>query len=411
MEEVIAVFTQQQQPYAQQEFINLLQACDFHVATQFFQQVKTVALRTYIGSGKCQEIHMYLQAHPAAYVIFDQDISPLQLRCLEECLQTPVMDRSDLILMIFSRHASSASARLQIEAAQLKRLLPRLIGGYQALSRQGGSAWNKGSGETQLELDRRHIRIRIREIERKLKKLEAQRATQRRKRLRSSLPQVSLVGYTNAGKSTIMNALLSYTDQVETKKVMVKDQVFATLDTSLRCIHLPNGHSFLLSDTVGFVSRLPHELIKAFHSTLEEVCHADLLLHVVDAAQEEVQQHLQITEETLQTIHAGHLPTLTIFNKCDKSTYQHPMAHEKHIYISAKEEADIVFLLRQIEKMLFPDEQIVELLLPYDKGSLYSRIRQEATVLNEKQTAEGFRLQVRLPKRLLQECHAHLVKR
>lgn len=284
----------------EEEFLELVKTLSMHPVHIVTQHLKQVSYKTYIGSGKCQEIQNLLEQEPISYVVFAHALSPLQIKNLQEILQIPILDRNDIILRIFDRHATSKAARLQIKTARLQNELPRLIGSQTQLSRQGGSGLNKGAGEQQLELDRRTIRHQIQEAKKELKKLKAQRMTQRKARTQSLLPVVSLIGYTNAGKSTLMNRILQASGQE--KEVLEKDQLFATLDTSIRHIQRGNGHSFLLSDTVGFISDLPHTLIEAFHSTLEEICYADLLIQVIDASspytkqlfQHDVQVQMQI---------------------------------------------------------------------------------------------------------------------
>lgn len=333
-----------------QEFQQLVQACELEVVSIFTQPLRKVSLKTYIGKGKCEEIQTYLASHEIQKVLFHKDLSAMQISNLEALWQIPVMDRSELILEIFARRAKTPTARLQIENAQLKKKLPRLIGAHAQLGRQSASGKNKGAGEKQLELDRRRIKAQLSQTQRELKKLAAQRQTQRKARTRSALPLVSLVGYTNAGKSTILNALLTLTRQKDEKKVLEKDMLFATLDTSIRRIDLPDGFSFLISDTVGFVRHLPHELIEAFHSTLEEVTYADLLLQVIDAGDSDYQKQMDVTMDTLHQIQADHIPMLYVYNQCDKTDYAYPAIHGDHLYISAKDPNSIQLLIQTIRK-------------------------------------------------------------
>ena len=389
MEKVFVVFADTEKKEEEElEFLELVKACDFQIEAIFSQLLKSITLKTYIGSGKCLEIQEALQDSDISYIIFHQDLTPLQIRNLEALFHVPVMDRSELILAIFSRRAKSPAAKLQIESAQLKKMLPRLIGSNTQLSRQGGSGFNKGSGEKQLELDRRRIKSRISEVDRELKKLATQRKTQRKAREKNALPLVALVGYTNAGKSTILNRVLTHCKGKEEKKVLEKDMLFATLDTSIRQIQLPHGHSFLLSDTVGFISHLPHELIKAFHFTLEEVRYADLLLQVVDASSKQHNQHIDITMDTLRQIGAADIPMLIIYNKCDKTSYTHPQIQDHHLYLCAKDDKEVDYLIQKITETLFPEKK-VEMFLPYTQYNIYSYLKEHAHILKEKQEEEG----------------------
>ena len=393
-----------------EEFIELIKACEIEIVSTFQQTIKNIQFNTYIGKGKCSEIHDFIQHESVDCIIFNQRLSPLQIRTLENIFMIPVIDRTELILAIFSKRATTQVARLQIESAQLKKALPRLIGSNTHLSRQGASGQNKGSGEKQLELDRRRIKQRIFELNRELKKIENQRATQRRARQSSKLPLVSLVGYTNAGKSTILNQLLRYTNSDTQKEVLEKDMLFATLDTSVRRIDLPYGQSFLLSDTVGFVNHLPHELIEAFHSTLEEVKYADLLLQIVDAGDPEKNTHLQVTMDTLREIHAADIPMLTIYNKCDKYHYTYPSQKGNDLFLSAKDETSIPTLLEAITKQLFTNLHHIDLLLPYPQASLYSSLMQEGKVIKREDQVEGMYLEAIVNDALYKKLNAYILK-
>lgn len=397
MKNVIVVFAQNPIDIeAREEFLGLCEACALEIVRMFFQNVKEISHRTYIGSGKAAEIKEYMNENEVDGVLFANNLSAVQLKNLEEIFDCPIMDYSDVILEIFERRAASPLSRLQVECARLKRVLPRLIGANQSLSRQGGGGLNKGSGEKKLELDRRRIKSRISEIERELKSIKKQRDTQRQKRLRSNLPIVSLIGYTNAGKSTLMNALLKHINANEDKQVLQQDMLFATLDTSLRQIQLKGGLSFLLSDTVGFISNLPHELVDAFHSTLEEVTYADLLLEVVDISDEQANKQMAVTKETLTTIKAGHLPILKVYNQCDKTDIQYPKAEGDEVYISAIEEESIVFLLNEIQKHLFPSRMQINISLPYHEGSLLSYIHEHASIQKEEYLDESIELNIEI---------------
>lgn len=410
MKNVIVVYAQSQVDLeAREEFLGLCEACELEIVRMFFQNIKEISHRTYIGSGKAAEIKEYIEANDVDGVLFANNLSAVQLKNLEEIFDCPIMDYSDVILEIFARRASSPLSCLQVECARLKRVLPRLIGANQSLSRQGGGGLNKGSGEKQLELDRRRIKARISEIERELKQIEKQRETQRQKRLRSDLPIAALIGYTNAGKSTLMNALLKHVKAQEDKQVLQQNMLFATLDTSLRQIQCKGGLSFLLSDTVGFISNLPHELVDAFHSTLEEVTYADLLLEIVDISDEQASKQMAVTKETLNTIHAGHLPILKIYNQCDKTDIDYPKAEGNEIYISALEESSITFLIQEIQKRLFPSRVSIQLHLPYHEGSLLSYIHEYASIHKEDYLEEGIHFQIEIDEKHLKPLKPYIV--
>lgn len=392
----------------QEEFLELIKACDMHPMHIITQQIKQISYQTYIGSGKCQEIQDILEDEPLSYVVFAHALTPLQLRNLEQRFQIPVLDRNDIILRIFDRHATSKAARLQIKTARLQNELPRLIGSHTQLSRQGGSGFNKGAGEQQLELDRRTIRHQIQEAKKELKKLKAQRMTQRKARSQSMLPMVSLIGYTNVGKSTIMNRILQASGQE--KEVLEKNQLFATLDTSIRHIQRGNGHSFLLSDTVGFISDLPHTLIEAFHSTLEEICYADLLIQVIDASSPYTAQQIEVTMQTLQELQAAHIPMLIVFNKCDKTEYTYPLLQDHHLYICANDTLCIHALLDEITKQLFQHDIQVRMQIPYPQYNICSHIMHHAQVLFYEEHEDYVTLEAYISKRLYQTYQAYVTQ-
>ena len=274
---------------AMNEMVSLVEACNMEPVGRVEQNMESANAATYIGSGKVQEVREMVKALEADMVVFDNGLSPIQLRNLSRELGCAVMDRTTLILEIFSARAKTREAKLQVEVARLQYMLPRLVGLHDALSRQGGASGamsNKGAGEKKLELDRRKLEQRLTTMRRELENIAEERKTQRKKRAESGIPRVALVGYTNAGKSTIMNAMLAAYVEDKEKKVYEEDMLFATLDTTVRKIVPMDKNAFLLSDTVGFISNLPHNLIKAFRSTLEEVQEADLLVQVIDYSDE-----------------------------------------------------------------------------------------------------------------------------
>lgn len=370
---------------AMEEMVSLAAACGMEAVGRIEQNMESANTATYIGSGKVEEVREAARALEAELVIFDNGLTPIQLRNLQRALDCPVMDRTTLILEIFSERARTREAKLQVEVARLQYMLPRLVGLHDALSRQGGASGalsNKGAGEKKLELDRRRLEQRLTSMKRELEAISGERRTQRKKRAESGIPRVALVGYTNAGKSTIMNALLSAYVRDEEKQVLEKDMLFATLDTTVRRIAPPERNAFLLSDTVGFISNLPHSLVKAFRSTLEEVREADLLLQVIDYADENYAGHMQVTKETLRELGAEQIPMLYVFNKadlCGMGQFATVQGDDK-LYMSAKSPNGIDALLTMIEGKLSGGYRNCELLIPYNRGDIASYLKDNAVV-------------------------------
>lgn len=342
-----------------EELWNLAEACGMQVTGQITQNMERPHSALYMGKGKLSEVKEFLEQHPVDVVIFDRQLSPSQLRNLEQLLDCAILDRTSLILEIFAVRARTREARLQVESARLQYILPRLTGMHKALSRQGGGSGisNKGAGEKKLELDRRRIEKRMSELRRELEQVSKEREIQRNRRQGSGIPRVALVGYTNAGKSTLMNSMLDKYSRDPSKRVMEKNMLFATLDTTVRRIHIGPQKEFLLSDTVGFIHQLPTGLIKAFRSTLEEAREADLLLHVLDYSDEACRQQREVTEETLKELGAGDIPVIYVYNKSDlriqedgsKMTF--PRTQENRIYLSAKTGEGIQELVDMIWKL------------------------------------------------------------
>lgn len=383
--------------HSMEELMELAKACDLEPAGMITQKALSVNKAYYIGTGKVEEVHALVKETGADLVIFDNALSPMQLRNLNQALEVPVMDRTTLILEIFSRRARTREAKLQVDVASLTYALPRLVGLHDALSRQGGTSGamsNRGAGEKKLELDRRHIEARLATLRRELAHVKQERETKRRRRQKSSLPLVSLVGYTNAGKSSIMNGLISLYDMAEEKRVFEEDMLFATLDTTVRKLSDKDGKSFLLSDTVGFISELPHHLVQAFRSTLEEVKDADLLLEVIDYSDSHYHDHIRVTHETLKDLGAGDIPVLRVYNKADKRVRMglsgaYPDQNGDAVFICAKERESLELLAEVIRKKLFGDRQRCELFLPYDKGGVLSALNEQAEVLQTEYREDG----------------------
>lgn len=393
----ILIFCKSETEEQKTEMYDLLKTANIAIINTFFQNVRSVSKSTYIGQGKCEEIACYLRDEPNVQsVIFSCELSVMQVRELEKIFDLPVLDRTDLILQIFLTRARSAAARLQIESALLKRQMNRLIGTNIHLTRQRGGVTNRGAGEKQLQLDRRLIKTRMAQIQKELKKLDKQRMTQRSNRLRSSLPIVALAGYTNAGKSTIMNGLLASSKASDHKQVLQEDLLFATLDTSVRLIEQPYGQSFLLVDTVGFLQDLPHELVQAFHSTLEDIKMAQLVLQVIDASSSQYLENIDTTNKTLEEIDAANIPRLLVYNQCDKTDIHHPGLHHENIYISACSENDLAFLCQQICQTLYGPWCDLELYVPFDDFCLQQKLRKYAYIQSQKNDENGTRIQCKV---------------
>ncbi|MEG0775782.1 GTPase HflX [Clostridium sp.] len=374
-----------------EELCNLAIACDFEVVGEIVQNLKSTNNSHYIGTGKVKEVLSLLEEHQSDVVIFNNELTPSQLRNLEKTLKCRILDRTALILEIFAQRAKTHEAKLQVEVTNLKYMLPRLMGSREELGRQGGGVGtkNKGVGEKKIELDRRKIEERIVALNKELENIVFQRQTQRKRRNKRDLPLVSLVGYTNAGKSTVMNGMIDTFKNSDDKKVFEKDMLFATLETSVRSIILPDNKNFLLSDTVGFVSNLPHDLIKAFRSTLEEVCEADLLIHVVDFSNPNYKHQIEVTIDTLNQIGAGDIPVIYAYNKVD--LVEGPITEEKNhsVFISAKKKIGMDNLIKLISQKVFTDYVHCEMLIPYDKGDVVSYLREKTNVKSIKYESNG----------------------
>jgi GTPase len=372
--------------YSMEELQNLAEALHVEVVGTVTQNLERVTPSHYVGTGKIEEIKNFYEEAQANLVIFNDELSPSQIRNLERDLATKVIDRTMLILDIFGRRAKTREAQMQVELAQLQYMLPRLVGLHASLSRQGGGTGggfkNRGAGETKLELDRRKIEDQIAKIKKDLEHVKEQRETQRKQRRKNALPVVSIVGYTNAGKSTIMNQLLTQIGQEEHKQVFEKDMLFATLETSVRQIELPDKKTFLLTDTVGFVSKLPHHLVKAFRSTLEEARDADLLLHVVDVSNTEHGFMMDVTNETLKAVGVEDIPTIYVYNKADIADVPYPVVSGDNIWISAKQGVGLEELVELIRQHIFSHYVTCEMLIPYDHGNVVSYLNENASVFN-----------------------------
>ncbi len=336
---------------------------------------------TYIGSGKVEQLALNAQALDVDICIFDDELTGAQLRNLEERLGVKCIDRTGLILDIFAQRARSSEGKLQVELAQLQYRLPRLMGQGTALSRLAGGIGTRGPGESKLEQDRRYIRRRIADVNESLRELESRRELQRRQRQKNGVPLVALVGYTNAGKSTLLNHLAG-------ADVLAEDKLFATLDTTTRKLELPDNQSCLIIDTVGFINKLPHELVSAFRATLEEVVQADVLVVVSDAANPECQQQRRVVAEVLTQLGAGDKPTIEAYNKCDLLTERPPLPRGQ-LYVSARTGEGLDELTHEIQRRAAALLHRVRILVPYAQGQLVSRIHAQGKVISEEYTDEG----------------------
>ena len=345
------------------------------------QKLQRLDPATCVGSGKLEEIRDYCEAEEIDLLIFDLELSPVQIRNIEDVTDVRVVDRTMLILDIFALRAKSREGKIQVELAQLKYLMPRLTGKGVALSRLGGGIGTRGPGETKLETDRRHIRSRIENLKEQLRDVEDHRRQLRGRREKDGVITVAIVGYTNAGKSTLMNTL---TDA----GVLSEDKLFATLDPTSRALKLPNGVSVMLIDTVGLVRRLPHHLVEAFKSTLEEAAQADIILNVCDASSEESRLHLDVTRELLASLSSLDKPVIPVLNKCDLVD-DSMTGISGAVHISAKYAQGIDDLLKAIEDNLPKKLKRVKLLLPFDKVGVAARLRESAVLHREEYTAEG----------------------
>ncbi|MDU1203452.1 MAG: GTPase HflX [Clostridiales bacterium] len=381
-----------------EELKELVKAAGAEVLASVIQNKPARDAAYFIGKGKVEEIRDYCQMLGATMIVFNDELSGAHMRNIEDVTGLKVIDRTALILDIFAQRALSKEGKLQVELAQLKYRLPRLYGMGGQMSRTGAGIGTRGPGEQKLEIDKRHILNRAADIRKELREVKQNRETQRVQRLKSNIPIVALVGYTNAGKSTLLNELIKTHKDYETEKeVFVKDMLFATLDVTLRKATLPNKRDFLVVDTVGFVSKLPHDLVEAFKATLEEVKYADLILHVIDATNSSFELQKQTTESVLKELGADDKKTIIVYNKIDRLELDiYPRNREDRIYISAKKGINMDILLKMIENALMEDTYQVKLLLPYDKGNIFSKIKEKYNVDYFEYVENGTQLEVSL---------------
>ena len=392
-----------------EEFELLADSAGAEIVDTLIVRRHSIEPKYFIGSGKAEEIQGIVAAAEADVVIFNHALTPAQERNLEQLFQCRVLDRTTLILDIFAQRARSHEGKLQVELAQLRHLSTRLIRGWTHLERQKGGIGLRGPGETQLESDRRMIGLRIKQIVKKLEKVEATRALGRRSRKRTTTPTISLVGYTNAGKSTLFNRLTE-------ADAYAADQLFATLDPTLRSIKLPAGSKVVFADTVGFVRNLPHDLVKAFRSTLIETVEADLLLHVIDAVHEDREDHIDQVNAVLAEIGADKVPQIEVYNKIDLADNLEPRidldpeGNVSRIWLSAKSGAGIDALLEVLTERFSGEFLQGTITLQPHEGKLHAQLHSEGGVISESFTeAGGWKMEVDLPRKTLD--HLHLCER
>lgn len=356
-----------------------------------------------VGSGMIEEIAEACRLQEIDLLVFDRELTPTQIRNIEDKADVRVVDRTMLILDIFAQRARSSEGKLQVELAQLKYMMPRLSGKGTQMSRLGGGIGTRGPGETKLESDRRHIRRRISALREQLEQVEKRREQVRRRREKDGVITVALVGYTNAGKSTLMNLLTQ-------AGVLAEDKLFATLDPTARALKLPGGKTVMLIDTVGLVRRLPHHLVQAFRSTLEQAAEADIILNVCDASSPEAMVHLEVTETLLAELGCSDRPIIRVMNKCDlvPALAEMPVTGSC-VHISALHGRGIEKLLQVVEENLPIKMQKVQLLLPFAKAGLAARIRKDGEVIEEEYVADGLSLTASIPPELLTEVEPYLV--
>ena len=369
-----------------EELEALLETAGGFCTGKILQNRHTPDAHCFIGEGKAQEVRMLVEATASTMVVFDNELSPGNIRALEEIIGVTVLDRSALILDIFAQRAKTKEGRLQVELAQYQYLLPRLSGMGASLSRQGGGIGTRGPGETKLESDRRHIRERIHRLEQELEQVRQVRAVQRERRMKNSVPVVAIVGYTNAGKSTLLNQLTG-------AGIPANNRLFDTLDTTSRQLTVSDNLDVVLSDTVGFIAKLPHHLVKAFHATLEELEYADLLLHVIDASDPNREEHIAVVDRLIAKLAKPDTPVLQVYNKADLISPDDIPRGKEIVPISAKRGMNMEGLLKAIEDALVDALHHVIAVLPYSMGGMVDTLHKNAQVKNVEYTADGIEVE------------------
>ena len=386
-----------------EELEALLETAGGFCTGKMLQNRHTPDSHSFIGEGKALEVKMLVEATASTMVVFDNELSPGNIRALEEIIGVTVLDRSALIMDIFAQRAKTKEGRLQVELAQYKYLLPRLSGMGKSLSRQGGGIGTRGPGETKLESDRRHIRERIARLESELEQVRQVRGVQRERRMKNSVPVVAIVGYTNAGKSTLLNRL---TDA----GIPANNRLFDTLDTTSRQLKVSDNLDVVISDTVGFISKLPHHLVDAFRATLEELQYADLLLHVIDAADPNREDHIQVVDKLIGTLAKPGTPVIYCYNKADLVSKEEIPVGENVIAVSAAKGMGMEGLLRKIEDTLGHARHRVTLRLPYAMGGQVDTLHSGAKVFSVEYTGEGIEIDAVLDDILYGRLRQYVIK-
>ena len=398
-------FTAEQTATAEslEELEDLLETAGGFCTGKVLQNRHTPDSHSFIGEGKAQEVRMLVEATASTMVIFDNELSPGNIRALEEIIGVTVLDRSALILDIFAQRAKTKEGRLQVELAQYKYLLPRLSGMGVSLSRQGGGIGTRGPGETKLETDRRHIRERIARLEDELEQVRKVRAVQRERRMKNSIPVVAIVGYTNAGKSTLLN-------QLTNAGIPANNRLFDTLDTTSRQLTVSDNLDVILSDTVGFIAKLPHHLVNAFHATLEELEYADLLLHVIDVSDPDLEAHVAVVDKLIAKLAKPDTPVLRCYNKADLVYSEDIPMGKDCVAISAKKGKNMDGLLKAIEEALGHSRHQVILRFPYSKGGMVETLHDNAQVKKVEYTDAGIEVETILDAILYGRLREYVVK-
>ena len=398
-------FTAEQTATAEslEELEDLLETAGGFCTGKVLQNRHTPDSHSFIGEGKAQEVRMLVEATASTMVIFDNELSPGNIRALEEIIGVTVLDRSALILDIFAQRAKTKVGRLQVELAQYQYLLPRLSGMGASLSRQGGGIGTRGPGETKLETDRRHIRERIARLEDELEQVRKVRAVQRERRMKNAIPVVAIVGYTNAGKSTLLNQLTG-------AGIPANNRLFDTLDTTSRQLKVSDNLDVILSDTVGFIAKLPHHLVNAFHATLEELEYADLLLHVIDVSDPNLEEHVAVVDRLIAKLAKPDTPVLRCYNKADLVYTEDIPVGKDCVAISAKKGKNMDGLLKAIEEALGHSRHHVILRFPYAKGGMVETLHVSAQVKKVEYTDQGIEVETILDAILYGRLREYVVK-
>ena len=398
-------FTAEQTATAEslEELEDLLETAGGFCTGKVLQNRHTPDSHSFIGEGKAQEVRMLVEATASTMVIFDNELSPGNIRALEEIIGVTVLDRSALILDIFAQRAKTKEGRLQVELAQYQYLLPRLSGMGVSLSRQGGGIGTRGPGETKLETDRRHIRERIARLEDELEQVRKVRAVQRERRMKNAIPVVAIVGYTNAGKSTLLNQLTG-------AGIPANNRLFDTLDTTSRQLKVSDNLDVILSDTVGFIAKLPHHLVNAFHATLEELEYADLLLHVIDVSDPNLEEHVAVVDRLIAKLAKPDTPVLRCYNKADLVYTEDIPVGKDCVAISAKKGKNMDGLLKAIEEALGHSRHHVILRFPYAKGGMVETLHDNAQVKKAEYTDQGIEVETILDAILYGRLREYVVK-